>query len=303
MPQGTMLVGDLPHQILTIYSRDAIFSAMPQMYFKNFVTVKQDWQREPGETVQFLKVANIPQGGELPSELSPIPKQKYSDSVVPITVKEHGNAIQFSKRALEASFRNLMQDAATLLGRDYGIVSDAVCRDAYLSTANKIYLKTNGVHGTGTSDVEAPFDTVVVKDAVEILKTLNAPLVQRAQQQVLICIGHPHVMRSLRNDSKWIEAYKYVSPQNMWNGESGMFEGVVFLETTQMPILVGAGAGDKDVYRTVVFGADCVGFGETVPFGLVNDGVQDFGRLVSIGWYSIFGAGLINDYAVEIQTL
>ena len=70
-----------------------------------------------------------------------------------------------------------------------------------------------------------------------------------------------------------------------------------------MPILAGAGAGSADVFRAVMWGGEPVGFAETVPFGLVNDGVEDFGRMVSIGWYSIFGVGIIQDYIVEIDTV
>ena len=76
----------------------------------------------------------------------------------------------------------------------------------------------------------------------------------------------------------------------------------MFIETTQMPITTGAGAGGIDVYAAVMFGDRAVGFGETVPLEIVTDGIQDFGRFLALGWYSIFGAGIINDYIVEIRT-
>lgn len=300
---ATMLVADLPNEILTIYSRDAMFAAMPQLYFRNFVEVKSEF-REPGETVQFLKINNLPLGGQLANETTPIPKQKYTDSIVQITVKEYANAVQFSKRAMEASFRNLMQDASNLLGRDYGLVMDKVCRDAFLATANKQYMATASSEGINDAAVTAAgkLTTYAIKNAVETLKTMNAPLVQRGGDQTYICVAHPHQLRGLRDDSAWIEAHKYVTPDRMYNGECGRYENVVFLETTQMPILTGVGDDGIDVYQCAIFGAGTVGFGETVPFGLVNDGIEDFGRLVSIGWYSIFGAGIINDYIIDIHT-
>lgn len=302
---STLTVSELPNEILTIYSREAIFAAYPQLYFRQFVDVKSEY-KEPGETVQFLKLANMNVGGEqLADELTPIQKEKYSDSTVSITANEYGKAIQYSKRAMEASFRNLMEDASVLLGRNYGQVLDGVLRDAYLATSNKIYSAGAvgaEVEGANTGDVATPFSAWGVKQAVEDLRTMNAPMITRGNEQVYVCIAHPHQLRNLRDDSHWINAYKYTSPDNIWNGEAGKYEGVVFLETTQMPILAGQGAGGANVYRSVVFGANAVGFGETVPFGLVNDGIEDFGRLVSIGWYSIFGAGIINDYIVELQT-
>lgn len=295
-----LATGDIPNEILTIYSREAIFAAYPNLYFRQFVKVKQEFKNEPGETVQFLKLNNLPKGGALASETSPIPKNKYSDSIVSVSVQEYGNATQISRRALEASFRPMLQDAAVLLGRDYGLVQDEACRDAFLATTNKQY--AGGVGGTSSIQDTSLFKVSEVKDAVETLKTLNAPMLVRGNDQHYVCIAHPHQLRDLRDDTAWIEAHKYANPQNIYNGEAGRIENVVFLETTQIPTSTTLGADSQAIYRAVLFGADMVGFGETVPMQLANDGVEDFGRLVSIAWYSIFGAGLINNYGVEIQT-
>ena len=306
---STMLMSDIPNEVLTVFSRDALFEAMPQMYFRGFCDFKSQLGAEPGETIQFLKVNNLALGGRLLSETDPIPKQKYSDSIVSISVNEYGNAVQISKRALEASFRDMMKDAAILLGRDYGKVVDSVCRDAFLTTANKQYMTAttdghpaNG-EGAGLGNTNGAMSAYAIKNAIESLKTINAPMVTRGGDQFYVCVAHPHQIRSLRDDSAWINAAHYAAPQLLFNGEVGRFENVVFLETTQMPILAGQGAGAADVYRAVLWGGTPVGFAETVPFGLVNDGVEDFGRLVSIGWYSIFGVGLIQDYIIEIDTV
>lgn len=295
---ATMKIGDIPNEVLTIYSRDAIFASYPNLYFRQFVKVKNEFQNEPGETVQFLKLNDLPAGGALASETAPIPKNSYADSTVTVTVQEYGNAVQVTRRALEASFRPILQDSAVLLGRDYGKVVDGVCRDAFLSVTNKQY-----TDGSSTAAVASGFDTDIVKDAVEVLKTQNAPMIVRGSDQFYVCIAHPHQLRNLRDSQAWIEAHKYTDPSNIFNGEAGRYENVIFLETTQMPILTGQGSGGADVYRSVLFGSDVVGFGETVPMQLVNDGVEDFGRLISIGYYSIFGAGVINgEYGVEIQS-
>ena len=298
---ATMTTGDIPNQILTIYSREAIFSALPNLYFRQFVKVKQDFQKEPGETVQFLKIEELSEGNEkLASETTPMAKEKYTDNVASISVSEYGKATQVSRRALEASFRPMMEDASVLLGRNYGKTVDRACRDAFLSTANKQY--GGGAANTAGIAATSVFSTSEVKDAVQTLKELNAPMVVRNGDQHYVCIATPGQLRKLRDDNAWIEAHKYVKPDNIYNGEAGRYENVVFLETTQMPTIAKTTARPVDVDRAVLFGDSTVGFGETVPFGLVNDGVEDFGRLISIGWYSIFGAGLINDYAVEIQT-
>lgn len=298
---ATLVTGDIPNEILTIFSREAIFATFPQLYFRQFVKVKREFQNEPGETVQFLKIDELSEGNEeLTSETAPIVKEKYTDSVVSVSVGEFGKAVQIGRRALEASFRPMLQDASVLLGRNYGKTVDRICKDAFLATANKQF--AGGVGGTGSIALGSFFDTDEIKDAVQTLKELNVPMLTRGADQHYVFIGTPGQLRKLRDDTDWKEAHKYIKPENIYNGEAGRYENVVFLETTQMPTLSGAGASSQDIDRGVLFGAASVGFGETVPFGLVNDGIEDFGRLISIGWYSIFGAGIINDYIVEIQT-
>lgn len=302
---GPLLVADIPAEVLKIFSRDALIAALPQLYFRQFVDVKSE-ASQPGTTIQFTRLGALPKGGNLATEVATVPKNKYTDSAVTIEVKEYANAIQFSKLAMESSFRNLMTDAATLLGRDYGIVVDDVIRDVYLATANKLYCGgtvSAPVEGSANADVAIPFSTWAVREMVETLKTMNAPMVTRGNSQFYVCVAHPHQLKALRADSQWFDAYKYTSPENIFMGEAGRFEGMVFLETTQMPIIAGAGAGSADVYRAVAFGANAVGFGEKIPFNLVEDGIEDFGRMISIGWYSMFGAGILNDYIVEARTL
>jgi N4-gp56 family major capsid protein len=297
---ATTQLSTIPNEILTVYSRDAILEAQGLFTFRNFVDYKQQLGLEPGKTIQFLKLNNITKGGQLPDEFTPMPKQAMTQSTVQITVREWGNAVQVTRFAASASFRDLMADAAVLLGRDYAQVLDDYLRDVFLSTANVQYAGGgNVVTDIGPGNI---FNTAEIKDAAEALKTLNVPAVNRNGDMAYICIAHPHQLRTLRDDPNWINARAYVNPSDIYRGEVGRYENVVFIETTQMPITAGAGSGGTDVYSAIMFGDRMVGFAETVPLEIVSDGQQDFGRFLSLGWYSIFGAGIINDYGIEIQT-
>lgn len=297
---ATTQLSTIPNEILTVYSREAILQAQPLYIFRNFVDYKEQLGLEPGNTIQFLKLNNISQGGQLPDEFTPIPRQVMTQSIVQIVVKEFANAVQVTRFAATSSFRDLMADASVLLGRDYALVLDSYLRDIYLTSGNVQYAggNVNDAAITGT-DV---FNTQEIKDAVETLKTLNVPPVFRGGDPVYICVAHPHQLRNLRDDKDWINARVYVDPTDVYTGEVGRYENVVFIETTQMPISTGAGFGGIDVYAACMFGDRAVGFGETVPLEIVTDGIQDFGRFVSIGWYSIFGADIINDYIVQMRT-
>lgn len=293
-------LAQIPNEVLTVYSREAILQAQPLFVFRNFVDYKEQLGVEPGNTIQFLKLNNIQQGGQLSSEFTPVPRQPMTQSIVQIQVYEFANAVQVTRAAATAAFRDLMSDASVLLGRDYALVLDSYLRDIFLTTANVQY--AGGAANDAAIAGASVFNTAEIKDAVETLKTLNVPPVYRGGDPVYICVAHPHQLRTLRDDKDWINARVYVDPTDVYTGEVGRYENVVFIETTQMPITTAAGAVGQDIYSALMFGDRAVGFGETVPLEIVTDGVQDFGRFLSLGWYSIFGGGIINDYIVHMRT-
>lgn len=293
-------ISTIPNEILTVYAREAILKAQPLFVFRNFVDYKEQLGLEPGKLIQFLKLNNITAGGKLADEFTPMPVQAMTQSIVQIPVFEFGNAVQVTRFAATSSFRDLMADAAVLLGRDYALVLDSYIRDTFLTTANIQY--AGGHVADGGITTANVFNTAEIKDAVETLKTLNVPPVYRGGDPVYICVAHPHQLRTLRDDTNWINARVYVDPIDVYTGEVGRYENVIFIETTQMPITVGTGASGQNIYSACMFGDRAVGFGETVPLELVTDGVQQFGRFLSLGWYSVFGAGIINDYIVHIRT-
>ena len=69
-----------------------------------------------------------------------------------------------------------------------------------------------------------------------------------------------------------------------------------------MPITPGAGSGGIDIYSAIIFGDRAVGYAETVPLELVQDGAKDFGRFLDIGYYTVAGAGIVNDFILELRT-
>lgn len=52
------------------------------------------------------------------------------------------------------------------------------------------------------------------------------------------------------------------------------------------------------IYRALVIGDNAAGHAISLPVELRDGGVLDFGREHALAWYSIWGLGLITDYAV-----
>ena len=77
-----------------------------------------------------------------------------------------------------------------------------------------------------------------------------------------VAVIHPSVAYDLRKSDAWIEAHKYASPEEIYNGEIGELHGVRFIENFMAPVLGGASYKNKAegvTYATYFFGKDAFG--------------------------------------------
>lgn len=294
-----------------VYSREIEFKALPLMRFTQFATQKTELGIEPGMTIAMLTYDNLKMGGTL-EEARKMTTQAISGSMKQITVKEHGNAVSHSELLVHSSFLDIMRDTVTLLGRDYAMVMDCELRDTALTGTNIVY----GGGKTSRADLVATdkMTVSVVKDAIEILATNNAP---KRDSMYWICFVHPHQSRDLRDDNAWINASNYGAPEQMFTGEIGRIDDTRFIETTLMcngavsaddpaykeALVSGTDGNQTAIYQAVLFGDQYYGLAWSMPVQLRDNGVEDFGRKRSLAWYAIWGTGLLhNDYGVVIET-
>lgn len=321
---GNQIVG-LPQALLDVFSLDILHNAQGIMRFEDFAVRKQELLASPGEVIKFTTYDDITRGGEL-SENTLLSSQTMSATQKSITVKEWGNAIKVSEKLLRLSWDDVMSEAATLLGRDYGVVRDLALRDALFNgvasaiTAGDIgqehNFDTDAASGVNLGNIGATetFDIESIRKAVEILQTQNAP---KFFGDYYVCFVHPHQAAYLRRDQDWINAHQYVGTRNLFNGEIGRWEDVIFIVTTHAPNGVGsattnvgydatldaAGELGIDLYKACVFGDQCLYVADSLPVELRDNGVEDFGRTHGLAWYSIFGVECLKpEYAVTITS-
>ena len=126
---------------------------------------------------------------------------------------------------------------------------------------------TNVLRANGAASRAAIADNLSVKDvriAVRTLKKFNAPKIDGSY----IGIIHPDVAFDIMSDPEWKYPHQYVDTKNIYDDEIGKVAGVRFYETTEAKIFGNAGSGSKDVYSTLIFGADAYGVTEVEGGGL-----------------------------------
>jgi N4-gp56 family major capsid protein len=332
--------------IQTIWSKEILFQSMPILRFEQFAVKKTELGVQPGLTINFMRYLNLGAASQLVEgvrmQTNALTAQQFS-----ITVAEQGYAVAVSELLLNASFDDVMASASRLLGRNMATYLDVSARDTLLQGTSVIY-GYNKSAGSGTvwppttatvtplspfdqgkssSSAALPlnptgpgpgvsttarkkmdgtykFSATLTKDAVEVLGTKNIPRLG----ETYVCFVHPHQSRWLREDPEWIEVTKYAAPGNFMLGEIGRINDVVFIETTQVKVLAGAG-GDpvgppvvptSDIYQAIFLGDNAFGHAISLPVELRDGGILDFGREHALAWYAIWGLGLITDQSVVI---
>lgn len=286
----------LPQTILDVYSKDILFHAQPVLRFEQFAVKKTDLQAQPGLTIKMTVYNNLELGKKL-EEAVPIETQALSASQREITVYEYGNAVSVTELLLQASFDDTMANAAKLLGMDYAKTMDNELKTTVLSGTQVVY--PNGRTARNTIEGEDIFNSDVIKDVIEVLATNN---VGKYQNDHYVMFIHPHHARGIRND---VEFQNVTTYGKQYAGEIGRIHDVVFIETTQMPILEGAGGGTTpaDVYQAVAFGENAYGLATALPVEMRDGGIEDFGRIHKLAWYSIFGTAILEDNnIVRVET-
>ena len=287
---------DIPASLRDFYTQEIIREAMPRLRFAQFAKKRTDLTTNAGDSITFSKYSRITRGGKL-SENVNIDEKKLTNSKVSIGVTEYGNAVSVTEKAIQLSLHNELEEASIALGNDMAQVLDTELMDVAFSTTNVIY--GGGKATAGQLVVGDGFTTQTVKDAAEFLATNNAPKYGGAYY---ICIAHPHQLRQIRDDKDWIGAHQYVDSGvgAIYEGEVGMYEGVRFVETTNVPANDAQESQLKfgvsiPTYEAVIFGENAFAWAEALPVEMRTDGGKDYGRSHGIAWYAIWGFGIIEE--------
>lgn len=315
---GVQTAGDvvgLPQAILDVYSMDIMHEALGIMRLEEFAVKKTELTAQPGQTINFTRYNNITRGGKL-AEDQAMPERTMSASQKGISVTEYGNGIKITEKLLQMSFDDQLAQAAVLLGRDYAVVNDLMCREALQLAIQLLYAGERTARADLQGGVDY-FDVEIIRKGVEILQTKNAP---KFNGDFYVCFLHPHQAAYIKRDPDWVSANNYANTRRLFNGEIGRWEDVVFIGTTHMrngaagtedpgyeSTMVNAATGGvspANVYESFLFADSAYGVATGLPVELRDDGVTDYGRFHGLAWYAIRGAGLIeDDFIVKFETV
>lgn len=113
------------------------------------------------------------------------------------------------------------------------------------------------------------------------------------------------------SDPEWKYPHQYQDTTNLYSEEIGEIGGVRFVESTEAKKFASAGAESRDVYATMILGANAYGVTEITGGGLEtivkqlgSAGTSDpLNQRATAGWKAMrTAARLVEEYMVRVET-
>lgn len=262
--------------------------------------------RNMGKTVKWnrmtpLAVATTPlTEGTTPTAVA------MSTTAVSAVAAQYGNWTQTSDLYELTSIDQGLKEEVEIMGQNAGETIDTLIRDELDGGGTSQIVNSLAASAVTATDI---LDGVEVRKAVRTLKVNKARAFGDGHFLGIIPVS---VAADLRGDSEWLDAHRYVTPENIKNGEIGRLHGVRFVETNNEMVTADGGSGNVDLYTTFIVGANSYGTvdlaGQSGPRVIVkqpsaNDTSNPLDLYSTVGWKANFVAKVLNSaWVIELKS-
>lgn len=302
---------NLSAEMKTYYEKRLLDNAEPKLVHNQFGD-KYPIPKGSGKTIELRKYSPLAKATTPLTEGVTPDGQALDVSALTAAVKQYGGWIQLSDMLdLTAIDDNVVQ-ATKLLGSQAGRTLDTIIRDELAGGTNVIYAPkiVSGAETAVTSranlDATAKLTVDLIFRAAAQLESMNADPINDSY----VAIIHPYAAYDLMRCEEWIDAHKYATPDNIYNGEIGKIGNVRFVKSTEAIIWTGTGCpSGLAVFGTIVLGAHAYGITELEGGGLqhivkqLGYGDDPLNQRSSCGWKATCVAKrLVEEYMVRIES-
>jgi N4-gp56 family major capsid protein len=229
------------------FEQMAYFPLRPELFFDSVADVKPNYQSYPGSSVQFTIMNDMALATSTISETTDLTPVALSDSTITVTLGEYGNVATTTAKLRAESFVEIDPIVANNIGYNAGASIDSVARntlrDAVLANGPQYW--GNSASGTlvWTAGTPGSFSgtptTAVGGDFAKQRARLRSSNVVPFEGGFYVAFVHPDVVYDIQQDTGtagWRLPQIYTTPENIWSGEMGAFEGFRFIETPRAPV-------------------------------------------------------------------
>ena len=300
--QNTTGSSGMSAEMKTFYERRLIDQALPALVHDQFGD-SYPIPANNGKIIEFRKYDALPKATTPLTEGVTPEGQALTVTTVTAEVHQYGGWVPLTDMVQMTTIDNNVVQATSVLASQSGRTMDTIVRDILAGGTNVIYAPK-------VSDgVETPVTSRAGLDATAQLKVQNADPIGSAGGSY-VCIIHPYTAYDLKKDPAWVEAHKYASPEEIFEGEIGKIGNVRFVETSEAKIWKGTGCPTGlAVFGTLVLGAHAYATTELEGGGLqhivkqLGYGDDPLNQRASVGWKAVKTAERLSEqYMVRIES-
>jgi N4-gp56 family major capsid protein len=298
-------------------------AVQPLCKFRQFSDAKDftDKGLHKGQIFTWNVYNDVSSQGTTLTETSTMPGSNFTIAQGTGTVTEMGQQVPYTSLLDNLSKHPVQEIINKVLKNDAKKALDAqpwyqfdqtplrVVSSTASDTTGAIALTTNG---TATLVNTAAFHKNHVKSIVDLMKERNIPPYAGDEY---FGIAWPTTWRPMKNDLEGVYQYRDEGFQMIYNGEIGKYEGVRFIEQTNIPHGRYNGTGNYASTTSFTawgqglsdwayfFGEDTVAEAIVVPEEMRGAIPSDFGRAKGIAWYYLGGFALVQTQAKQARII
>ena len=299
-------------EMKTFYEKRLIDQAEPRLVhdqFADYYPVPQNG----GKTIEFRKYDSLPKATTPLTEGVTPNGQALNVTTITSDLHQYGGWTPLTDVLQMTAIDNNVVQATRVLASQAGRTMDSITRDVLAGGTNVIYAPKQAADGTETAvtsrktlDKSCTLTPKLFFQAAAQLGAMNADPIGDSY----IAIIHPYAAYDIKKDPNWVEAHKYASPEEIFEGEIGKINNVRFVETSEAKIWTGTGCpSGLAVFGTLVLGAHAYATTELEGGGLqhivkqLGYGDDPLNQRASVGWKAVKTAERLSEqYMVRIES-
>jgi len=281
-------------------SRELRQALQPAVRFRQFADIKDATHQgmHKGATFHWNVYGDVATQGTTLTETATMAETNFTITQGTMTIDELGNSVPFTQKLDNLSEQPVKEIVHKVLKNDAKKALDQEAYNQFNATklrvvggaSGAITLTTDGT-ATGTNSIALGKDHV--KSIVDVMKERNiAPY----RGDDYFAVAHPSTWRTLKNNLETLHSYVDAGFGMIMRGEIGRYEGVRFVEQTNVAKTTWDNAKSTWAY---FFGEDTVAEAIAVPEELRGKIPTDFGRSRGIAWYYLGGFGIVHTDAAN----
>lgn len=280
----------------------------PMVRFRQHCDAKDAMNKgkNKGDTYNWNVYSDIQTQGTTLTEGNAMPESNFTITQGSLTVTEYGNSVPFTQKLDTLSKHSVEEVIDKVLKNDASKAFDLAAHAQFAASPLRVVASAAGAgaltfdtDGTPTGNNAAALDKYHVKDIVDYLKERNIPTYGSGDY---FSIARPTTYRTLKNEMEQLHQYVDQGFRMIMNGEIGRYEGVRFIEQTNIATqsnFATNGASDQAFF----FGQDTVAEAIVVPEEVRGKIPTNYGLSKGIAWYYLGGFGLVHPVAADARIL